>query len=267
MRMIGVIGRGVVGDAVANAYEACGLFKVSVYDIDPKKCNCTIDYIIHTSDIIIICVPTPANEDYSANLTMLDDTIDRFHATKAIIVVSSTVPPGTFDRYDLDLVSMPEFLVATTARDDYINPKLVTIGGRSNLVDKVKEAHKTMLDYYDANPRWFLYDDPSIPQMIKYANNFMLALKITAANLVYDACDMSNVNFDDVRQSLMMEERIGSNDYGFCIPGADGKRGFGGMCFPKDVRAFLTMVRERVSCASLIFEMLDYNHSIRGSDD
>jgi len=265
--MIGVVGRGVVGDAVANAYEACGLFKVATYDIDPKKCNCTVDYIIHTSDIIIICVPTPANKDYSVNLTMLDDTIDKFYKTKAVMVVSSTVPPNTFDRYDKDLVSMPEFLVAKTARDDYINPKFVVIGGKSNLVDIVRESHKAMLDYYGAKPRWFIYNSPSIPQMIKYANNFMLASKITAANLVYDACDASNVNFDDVRQPLMMENRIGTNDYGFCIPGVDDKRGFGGMCFPKDVRGFLTMVLEKVPSASLILEMLDYNLEIRGSDD
>lgn len=266
MKTIGVIGRGVVGDAVANAYEVCGLFRVLVYDIVPEKSNSTIERVACESDIIITCMPTPAREDGSVNLDMLDDALERIGDTKAIVVVSSTVPPGTFDRYERDLVSMPEFLVTKTARADYIAPGSVVIGGRVGLVEEVRVAHREMLTFHGAQPRWYFYEDPAIPQMIKYAKNFMLASKVVAANLVYDACEAAGIDFEDVKRPLEAEHRIGGSAYGFRVPGDGGKRGFGGACFPKDVRGFLTVVKENEPSARAIREMLAYNDSIRNPE-
>jgi UDPglucose 6-dehydrogenase len=271
---IGVVGRGVVGDAVANAYETAN-FKVLVYDIKEDKSNTDIAGIAKC-DTIFICAPTPARRDFRADLEPLDKIIGDLakEGTTSPIVVVSTVPPNTFKRYPdtLCLISMPEFLVASRARQDYIDPKRVVIGGENQqAVNDIIDAHKKMLFRHGSrSSEWFVFSDPNVPQAIKYANNLMLAMKVLSKDLVVTYCDAVGVVYEDVRKVLLTENRIGTPEgYGMDRIGPEGRRGIGLACFPKDLRSVIATVMgsgdtdELNLAADALYKLLEYNATIR----
>jgi len=202
---------------------------------------------VRDSEVIFIAVGTPADEDGSADLSHVLAVAREIglHADGPRIVVNkSTVPVGTgamvqavlaeTSDHTFSVVSNPEFLKEGTAVEDFMKPDRVVVGAEE------KRARDVMQRLYapfvrTGNPIYFM--DIASAEMTKYAANAMLATRITFMNEIANLCERVGANVDEVRIGIGSDKRIGS---AFLFAGA----GFGGSCFPKDVRALERLADE-----------------------
>jgi UDPglucose 6-dehydrogenase len=202
---------------------------------------------VRMSDLIFIAVGTPPDEDGSADLKYVVGAakkIGKYMNGYKVIINKSTVPVGTADkvkaaiksqtRYKFDVVSNPEFLKEGAAIDDFMKPDRVVIG-----VDSPKAA-MLMQDLYAPLLRKgdrILMMDVRSAEMTKYASNAMLATKISFINEMSVICASLGADIDNVRKGMGYDRRIG---FEFLFPGV----GYGGSCFPKDVKALVQTAKE-----------------------
>jgi UDPglucose 6-dehydrogenase len=197
---------------------------------------------VKASEVIFIAVGTPPDEDGSADLThvlAVAKGIGQAMNGRKIVVNKSTVPVGTAEKvratiaaatkFPFDVVSNPEFLKEGAAIDDFMRPDRVVIGTASS------EAADVMTELYSPfvrtnNP--ILIMDNASAEMTKYAANTMLATRISLMNEIANLCERVGANIESVRKGIGTDERIGMS---FLFPGV----GYGGSCFPKDVRALV----------------------------
>jgi UDPglucose 6-dehydrogenase len=195
---------------------------------------------VEHGDVIFLALPTPQGADGAADLSAVLEVAEQIGDLMPgprIIVDKSTVPVGTADRvrdtiasrtsHEFDVVSNPEFLREGLAVDDFMKPERVVIGTRK------EESRKIMGDLYkpfvrSGNPIIFM--DERSAEMTKYAANAFLATKISFMNEIANLCEKVGANVDDVRLGMGTDSRIGKR---FLFPGI----GYGGSCFPKDVKA------------------------------
>jgi UDPglucose 6-dehydrogenase len=218
---------------------------------DTKKAVCG-------SDIIFICVGTPANHLQEADLTAVEDVaalIGRYMNGYKVIVNKSTVPVGTAHlvkniirknqrkAIDFDVVSNPEFLREGAAVKDFENPERIIIGTDS------KKAEKIMTSLYRSITRTgrpIIITDIKSAEIIKYAANAMLATRISFMNQLSHLCDKTGADIKDVARGIGLDSRIGSR---FLHAGV----GYGGSCFPKDVKALISILK-KCHCDADLFE-------------
>ena len=131
---IGIIGQGFVGNAVYQKFKK--YFDIKTYDLDSSRCNSGFEDLVIFSNIIFLCLPTPMNSDGSCNTSIVEELLDKINKKKKdlIIVIKSTIPPGTTARYNeiyknLSIVFNPEFLTERNAVSDYENQSRIIIGG------------------------------------------------------------------------------------------------------------------------------------------
>ena len=195
---------------------------------------------IKDAEIVFLALPTPPGEDGSADLSYIlkvADQLGKMLKDYKVIVDKSTVPVGTAEKVremiaanyqgSFDVVSNPEFLREGGAVDDFMKPDRVIIGTRS------ERARKLMSDLFapfvrQGNP--ILFMDERSAELAKYAANSFLAVKISFMNEVAQLCELLGADVDQVRRGIGTDERIGKR---FLFPGI----GYGGSCFPKDVKA------------------------------
>ncbi len=191
---------------------------------------------------VFIAVGTPQGDDGSANLTGLwavVDTLAPLLAPNAVVVIKSTVPVGTNRRVaerlqelcgrPVDVASNPEFLKEGAAIDDFTKPDRVVVGvNRPEVADTLRELYKPYLR--TENP--FLVMGLESAEMTKYVANCLLATKISFINEMANLCDRVGTDINEVRRGIGHDTRIG---FAFLFPGV----GYGGSCFPKDVRALV----------------------------
>ena len=204
------------------------------------------------SGVYFIAVGTPPGEDGSADLQYVlavAREIGRHINAYTIVIDKSTVPVGTADKVKaaiseeldkrgvsvpFDVVSNPEFLKEGAAVEDFMRPDRVIIGTDS------EQVHKVMRDLYLPFMRTherLLFMGVRDAEMSKYAGNAMLATKISFMNEIANLCERMGVDVENVRQGIGSDARIG---YSFIYPGA----GYGGSCFPKDVKALVRMAKD-----------------------
>jgi UDPglucose 6-dehydrogenase len=227
---------------IITIYEP-GLEVMFQRSIEKKRLEFTTDLAkaVHFADIVFLALPTPEGEDGSADLSyvlgvanQLGQLIDSY----TIIVDKSTVPVGTAELVhaaiaqhvspDLfDVVSNPEFLREGVAVDDFMKPDRVVIGTSS---DKAREMMHRLYEPFvkQGNPIYMM--DERSAELTKYAANSFLATKITFMNEIANLCEKVGANVDMVRLGMGSDSRIGKR---FLFPGI----GYGGSCFPKDVKA------------------------------
>ena len=197
---------------------------------------------IQESDLIFIAVGTPSGEDGSADLShvmAVAKTIADSMNDYKIVVVKSTVPVGTADEirelimhrtsHCFDVVSNPEFLKEGDAVNDFLKPDRVVVGTYST------EPHAEMTSLYSPfvrNENPILFMDNRSAELTKYASNAMLATRISFMNELANLCEAIGADVDPVRRGMGYDKRIGPS---FLFPGI----GYGGSCFPKDVRELL----------------------------
>ena len=202
----------------------------------------SLEEAIKDAKVIFLALPTPPGEDGSADLSYVlgvAEHLGKILTDYKVIVNKSTVPVGTADRVsakisenatvDFDVVSNPEFLREGFAVDDFLKPDRVVIGTQSD------RAQKIMEDLYkpftrSGNPIYFM--DEKSSELTKYAANSFLATKISFMNEIANVCELVGANVDKVRIGMGSDSRIGKR---FLFPGI----GYGGSCFPKDVKALI----------------------------
>ncbi|HTA26611.1 MAG TPA: UDP-glucose/GDP-mannose dehydrogenase family protein [Bacteroidia bacterium] len=209
-----------------------------------KRLSFTTDLkeAVDKTDIIFLALPTPPNEDGSADLSYIlkvADELGKILTSYKVIVDKSTVPVGTSEKVhaaiaanckvDFDVVSNPEFLREGFAVDDFMKPDRVVIGTSS------ARAKKVMEDLYkpfvrQGNPVYIM--DERSAELTKYAANSFLATKISFMNEIANICEKMGADVDMVRIGIGADQRIGKR---FLFPGI----GYGGSCFPKDVKALV----------------------------
>ncbi len=197
---------------------------------------------VRASEIIFIAVGTPQGEDGSADLRHVLDVakeIARAMNGYKVIVDKSTVPVGTAARvrdiirrettHPFSVVSNPEFLKQGAAVDDFLRPDRVVIGAED---DKARHVMEELYAPFTRTGAPVMIMDCASAELCRYAANAMLATKISFMNEVANVCELFGADVDDVRRAVGSDKRIGSS---FLFPGV----GYGGSCFPKDVKAIL----------------------------
>lgn len=247
MKKVGIIGRGFVGSAVEFGFSAqtgCDA-EVRVYDKDPLKCTHTLEETVNKSDVVFISVPTPSNPDGSMHLDILESVlidINNINTGNAIILIRSTVVPGTTrnlqNKFNLPLVFNPEFLTERSAKFDFINQARVVLGGDPINTSKVVELYKWR--FGDSLP--CIQTSYETAEMIKYMNNCFFATKISFLNEMKLISDKCGVEWETAVDGFVRDGRIGHSH--LSVPGPDGKGGFGGSCFPKDMQAMISFGRD-----------------------
>src|SRR5918998_3489524 len=203
---------------------------------------------VRNSQIIFIAVGTPTGEDGSADLQhvlAVARDIGRSMDGYRVIVNKSTVPVGTAKKvrevirrettHPFSVVSNPEFLKQGAAIEDFMKPDRVVIGAED------PRARDLMLELYAPFTRTgapIMVMDCASAELCKYAANAMLATRISFMNEVANVCDLYGANVDEVRRAIASDTRIGS---AFLFPGV----GYGGSCFPKDVKAMLRFAGDK----------------------
>lgn len=191
------------------------------------------------ANYIFLCVQTPEKENGEADISHILEAVNdviKIVNYNIIIVIKSTVPVGTSkiirniiqkgqkNNVNIEVVSNPEFLSQGTAIENTINPCRIVIGSSNILIsNKIKEL-------YECVDTHFIITDSNSAEMIKYASNCFLAVKISYINEIANLCEKMGVNIEDVTSGMKMDNRIGKY---FLEAGI----GYGGSCFPKDTKA------------------------------
>ena len=226
-----------------------------------------LDKALQNSEIAFIAVGTPMGDDGSADLQhvlAVAKSIGQSMQKRLIVVDKSTVPIGTSDKVkgiiqkeldvrssdlQFDMVSNPEFLKEGAAIADFMKPDRVVIGADSEIAfKKMKELYSPFLRSHD---RLIMMDIRSA-EMTKYAANAMLATKISFMNEIANICEKVGADANQVRIGIGSDKRIG---YSFIYPGA----GYGGSCFPKDVKALPKIAKDNGYTAQLITAVEEVN--------
>ena len=210
---------------------------------------------IAASEVVFIAVGTPPDEDGSADLRhvlAVAETIGKAMTRETVIVTKSTVPVGTAAkvaqcvgrnaRFPFHIVSNPEFLKEGAALDDFMKPDRVVLGAETD------HARSVMAELYAPFVRTgkpIIFMDIPSAEMTKYAANAMLATRISFMNDIANLCERVGANVDLVRKGIGSDERIGP---AFLFPGP----GYGGSCFPKDVKALARTARENATCLRVL---------------
>ncbi|MEY2909031.1 MAG: hypothetical protein RLZZ602_1554 [Pseudomonadota bacterium] len=214
---------------------------------------------VQKSDYLFICVGTPADEDGSADLRYVmsvADSIAEHMSSRKVVVNKSTVPVGTADAvqariaaglkargvsFPVEVCSNPEFLKEGSAVNDAMSPDRIIVGAKSTAT---MEEFRQMYQAFNRNREKLMFMDPRSAELTKYAANAMLATKISFINEIANIAEQVGADIELVRKGMGSDPRIG---YQFIYPGA----GYGGSCFPKDVRA-LEHLAQSHDCSSAI---------------
>ncbi len=283
MIKIGIIGSGYVGLATALTFGELGheiicgdidLEKVEQINIgkspvheagfDEKlsqlisegrlKATANILALAQDSEFIFICVDTPMGEDGSMDSSALEKVAETIapNLNGQLVIIKSTTILGTArkiaDKYNMNLCHNPEFLREGMALHDSLNPDRIVIG-----CDKPENGQRLMSLYENFNCSK-LITNLETSEMIKYASNIFLATKITYANEMANICEIFGVDVYEVMEGVKLDKRISPQ---FLEAGA----GFGGSCFPKDLNAMASAVKNRGYEPNLINSVLKTNES------
>lgn len=287
-----IIGLGYVGATTALAFAEMG-WKVSGIDTDMAKLESMqngqlpfyepgldglllkhvhagnirfytdVQQAIQDHQILFLCVGTPSGNDGSADLGYIQQAAERIGECMQeykVIVVKSTVPVGThrkvvewiagsqISEQPFDVVSNPEFLREGSALHDALHPDRIIIGSQSDrAADIVRQLYHSL-----SCP--VLHTEPATAEMIKYASNAFLAAKISFMNELARLCDQCGVQVSDIAEGMGLDSRIGSS---FLRAGI----GYGGSCFPKDVKALLYTARQYGVRLSMLEKVVRINRT------
>lgn len=278
---VGIIGQGFVGSAIREGLKHH--HNVLTYDLDSSKCNSNLIDVTEKSDIIFVCVPTPMRKDGSCDTRILESAIDDIHRViqdsqrkdSPILVIKSTIPPGTTDRIDSKYADMkvlfsPEFLTEANSFEDFKNQNRIIIGSpgyeEGNLDFPAFSVVKMFREVFKEKTH-IMISSAREAEMCKYFINCFLATKVIFANQMYDICKSSGLDYDVVKFMTLLDPRIGKSH--MMVPGPDGDRGFGGHCFPKDLAAMIKFGIDNGVPHSVSFlqEVENYNTLIRENKD
>jgi len=239
-KKIGIIGNGFVGNSIAFGFSPT--HEIRIHDKDPKRNLNTIEEVLEC-DYVFVAVPTPMDEKGAISLGVvvkaLSEVYEKNKRIDNIIILKSTMTPGTsgllIEQFpNLNIVFNPEFLTERTAKLDFLTQARMVLGGNPRHTSKVKALFEERFMHCNV-----MEMDTTTAEMIKYMNNVFFASKVSLMNEFKQVCDKVGANWDKAVRGFAADQRIGDSHLN--VPGPDGKLGFGGSCFPKDINAFISM--------------------------
>ncbi|MCE9533144.1 MAG: hypothetical protein K8T89_18755 [Planctomycetes bacterium] len=252
---IGIIGQGFVGGAVREGLRP--FFNIWTYDkrhgtavyrgdeevrgVEPPD---PARWILENIDgPVFVCLPTPMQRDGGSDTSIVEETIAKLDEAaaslgrSAVAVIKSTIPPGTTERLNtnrkaLTVCFSPEFLREATFLEDFLKQDRIVIGGPPVGVEVVAEVFRQSFPNVPLH-----LTNSTIAEMVKYVTNCFLAVKVSLGNELKGLCDRQGIDYSSVMQIATLDARLGTSHW--AVPGPDGKPGFGGSCFPKDLNALM----------------------------
>jgi UDPglucose 6-dehydrogenase len=210
-------------------------------------------------------------KDGSCYVGIVEETLNElellasFEQKEKIIVVKSTIPPGTTKNWNkkykfLNIVFSPEFLTEANAVKDFENQKRIILGGDKKSTTKLKPI------FAKAFPKAsIIKTDSTYAEMVKYVTNSFLATKVSFANEMYQICQALEVDYDKVVEYACYDERLGKSHW--AVPGPDGDFGYGGHCFPKDIKALINLALQYKLDPEMLIATDNKNNNIRSQRD
>ena len=273
---IGIVGRGFVGSAVEFGFSpnvGCDA-EVKVFDVNPNRSLHTLEETINDSDYIFLSVPTPSNKDGSINIDILDGALNDINTVSEkenVILIRSTITPGTTrklqTKYDqLNLLFNPEFLTERSAKFDFINQSRFIIGNSGQSTNHYRsESLAGLFRNRFGDSISILETNYETAEMIKYMNNTFFATKVSFLNEMRLLSDKCGVVWEDAVDGFIRDGRIGHSHMN--VPGHDGKLGFGGSCFPKDIQAMINFGSEHGVDMEVLKGVWNTNLKVRPEKD
>jgi nucleotide sugar dehydrogenase len=237
---IGIVGFGFVGESQAFAFAPTA--DIKVYDVDETKRTHSLEETL-LQEFVFVCLPTPMKKDGSQDLSIIENFFANVPGRyNPIFILKSTVLPGTTkmleSKYNLKIVFCPEFLTEKTAKLDMLTQARIVIGGNPLAVLKVKNLFESRF-----GKKHFVLTDSTSAELVKYMANNFLTVKTAFMNEYYDLVEQVGGTWEEVVEGFVSDPRIGNSHTS--VPGHDGKRGFGGTCFPKDINAIIEFSKEQ----------------------
>jgi UDPglucose 6-dehydrogenase len=260
---IAIVGYGFVGKAVDYGFPDNMCNK---HIVDPLLGTSVADLIDKSIDFTFVCVPTPMGEDGSIDSSIIESVVEQLlESVRGIIVIKSTVTPDIINQLFRGdkinrMIYNPEFLTEKSANEDFVNPGMHVFGGDPSAT----EALEYMYKYYSlCKPCPTYHMTPVDASFVKYGINSFLATKVLWFNQFYDTVNAYGGNFGKVVGAITADNRVGRSHT--TVPGFDGKRGFGGACFPKDTAALVAFANSLGSEMSVLKEAIRANNNYRAS--
>ena len=239
---IGIVGQGYVGTAIKGGFEKH--YEIETYDkFSTSKSTCDLHDLVLLCDVIFVCVPTPMNKDGSCHTDIVEEVVLEINEisisseSNPIVVIKSTVSPGTTDRLNskcdgISVIFNPEFLTEMNFLEDFKNQSRIILGGIRRGTNKLRQIYSRVF------PNATIVKTGSkTAEMVKYFVNCFLATKVSFANEMKQICDGLDIDYDKVVEYATYDERLGKSHW--AVPGPDGDLGFGGHCLPKDLSALV----------------------------
>ena len=259
--IVGIIGNGFVGESQAFAFSPTA--EIKIYDKNPLRSTNTFRETCN-SDFIFVCVPTPMKKNGDQDLSYIDDVFKK--AKKGpIYIIKSTVLPGTTKLLqkkfnNLNIVFSPEFLTERTAKLDMLTQTRIIFGGEKLLTQKCEDLFSQRF-----MNRTFIHTDSTTAEYIKYMNNNFFAAKVSIMNEYYRLGKKIGIDWETALYGFAADQRIG--DSHLHVPGPDGKLGFGGTCFPKDINALIAFAKENGNRMNTLEAAWKTNLEVRPEED
>lgn len=262
---IGIIGQGFVGTAVKEGLKS--FYKIETFDINKESTCNSLEELSKKSDVTFVCLPTPMESNGNCHLSIVENTLlglDLAEECKTV-VVKSTIPPGTTEKWNkqfryIQIVFNPEFLTEANSVEDYKNQNRIIIGGPRPATTKIKRI------FTKAFPKVpIIKTGSTTAEMVKYFANCFLATKVSFANEMYQICEGLDIDYDKVTEYVKYDERIGNTHLN--VPGPDGDFGYGGHCFPKDIKALINVAHSLNISPSILIATDIKNNYVRTDRD
>ncbi len=265
-----VICNDIDAEKIAKLKKAqCPIFEERLPELLAKHANknltftTSIQEAIKDAQVIFICVGTPPKADGAPDLSFMEKVIEDIGTNLkhyAVIVEKSTVPIQTAEwmknllkkylKTEFEVAVNPEFLREGTSVYDFLNPDRIVIGTETEKADKI------MTEIYSKIKAPIIHTNLNSAELIKHASNSFLAMKISFANLAAQICEKANADIKTVMEGVGMDKRIGKE---FLNAGL----GYGGFCFPKDLDAFISVLKKHKVNASLLEAVSEINEKQR----
>jgi len=272
---IGIVGQGYVGTAIKSGFEKH--YTLETYDkYDESKSTCNLFDLVAECEVIFVCVPTPMNKDGSCHTDIvesvvkeIDEWVERHYRSvfydpqekrKPIVVIKSTVLPGTTDRLhkkykNLDVIFNPEFLTEANFLEDFKNQTRIILGGTRKGTNILRQVYSKVFPHAT-----IVKTGSKTAEMVKYFINSFLGTKVSFANEMKIISDKIGIDYDKVVEYATYDERLGKSHW--AVPGPDGDYGFGGHCLPKDISSIVSEFG-----SDLLKSVLEVNDKVRKHRD
>ena len=246
-----VIGCGFVGSTVADFLEG---HLVNVWRVDPNLYPHTeISRGITDCDAFIVCVPTPENKDGTCDDSIVKLVIEELDTDKPILL-KSTVTPDLLEKYPSNVTYNPEFLRANSAKTDFQKQEVFILGSENE--EHMQFWENLIVPFLD-RPITVKRTSRTTASMIKYTHNAWLALKVAFFHeLFLNTKHMQDFNYSELTSTLGNMKNIGSSH--MIAPNLEGTFGYGGHCFPKDVKALTNLLDH-----SILKQLIESNEELQ----